>query len=193
MKCPPSVTKGWPFVILNVSGPERPSSAAARPIASSVALQAETVDFDRQRKPPERLDELGFVGNDDHARRRRRDDLLAQQRAAAALDEAEARADLVGAVDREVEFRRLVERGQADAEFAAECCGALGGRNADDRQAGGDLFGEQPDEFLGGRAGADAEPHAVADMGKGCPRRLDLQCPCIHRNAASPPRLSRRS
>ena len=69
IKCPPSVTKGWPFVILNVSGPDRPSFAAARPIASSVALQAETVDFDRQRKAAERVDQLGLVGDDDHARR----------------------------------------------------------------------------------------------------------------------------
>ena len=43
------------------------------------------------------------------------------------------------------------------------------------------LLGEQPDEFLRGRAGADAEPHAVADMGERGPRRLDLQRPCVHR------------
>ena len=177
IKCPPSVTKGWPFVTLNVSGPERPSFGRGAGDGEFGRLQAETVDLDGQRKAAERLDELALVGDHDHARRRGRDDLLAQQRPAAALDEAEFRPDLVGAVDGEVEFGRFVEGGKLDAEFGAECGRALRRRHADDRHAAGDLFGEQAHEFLGGRAGADAEPHAVPDMGKCCPRCLDLQRP----------------
>ena len=96
--------------------------------------------------------------------RRRRDDLFAQQRPAAALDQGELRIDLVGAVDGEVEFRHFVERGERHAEFAAKRCGALRRRHAHDRHAGRDLLGQQPHELLGGRAGADAEPHAVLDM-----------------------------
>ena len=99
IKCPPSVTKGWPSVILNVSGPDRPSSAARGADREFGRPQAERVDFDRQRKAAERLDQLRSVGNDDHALRSRRDDLFAQQRAAAALDQRQRRVDLVGAVD----------------------------------------------------------------------------------------------
>ena len=108
--------------------------------------------------------------------RGRGDDLFAQQRAAAALDQVQVRVDLVGAVDGQVEFRRLVERRQRHAEFGAEAGRALGRRHADDLHAGRDLVGQQPDELLGGRAGADAEPHAVLDMVKRRPRGLDLQC-----------------
>ena len=39
IKCPPSVTKGAPSRIRSISGPARPRPAAARPIASSVALR----------------------------------------------------------------------------------------------------------------------------------------------------------
>ena len=51
--------------------------------------------------------------------------------------------------------------------------------------AAGDLLGEQAHEFLGRGAGAYAEPHAVLDMGKRGPRRLDLQRLRIHRLLAA--------
>ena len=71
-----------------------------------------------KRKPAEHVDLLGGIGDDDHALGRDGDDLLAQQRAAAALDQAQLAVELVGAVDGEIEERRVVERGERDAERA---------------------------------------------------------------------------
>ena len=78
--------------------------------------KAERHHLDRQRKPAEHRHPLGVVGDDDHAGRCRGNDLFAQQCAAAALDDGEVGGDLVGAVHREVELRRLVERRQRNAE-----------------------------------------------------------------------------
>ena len=76
-----------------------------------------------------------FIGNDDHARRRRRNDLLAQQRAAAALDEAEIRRDLVGAVYGQIELRRLVQGRQRHTDPLGIPPRGVGGRNAHDLEA----------------------------------------------------------
>ena len=68
--------------------------------------------------------------------------------------------DLVGAVDGQVELGRLVERGQRHAEPLGLGARRLRGRHADDVEAGAHPLGQQLDEMLGGRAGAEAEPHA---------------------------------
>ncbi len=93
---------------------------------------------------------------------RRGDDLFAQQGAAAAFDQRQVGPDLVGAVDRQVELRRLVEGGERDAGALGVGAGGLRGRHADDVEAAAHTLAEQFDEMLGGRAGAEAEPHARA-------------------------------
>ena len=143
-------------------------------------LQPEPVDFDRQREAAERFDQLGTVGNHDHAGRGRGDDLFAQQRAATTLDQCEFRIDLVGAVDGEVEFRHFVERGERHAELHAQGCGAFRRWHARDSHAGCNLLGQKPHELLRSRAGADAEPHAALDISKCRARGFDLQRSCIH-------------
>ena len=116
-------------------------------------------------KGAERLHQLGFVGDHQHPfRRRSGDDLLAQQRAAAALDQAELRVDLVGAVDIEVELGLVVECHQRDAELARELGGPLRGGHADDLEAAADLLGKQADEMLGRAPAAEPELHARLDL-----------------------------
>src|ERR1043166_9117264 len=79
-------------------------------------LPGERHDLDGERKTSERRNLLARVGDDDEAARRRRPQLLAQERAAAALDEREAGADLVRAVNGEVELLDFGEGGERDAQ-----------------------------------------------------------------------------
>ena len=90
------------------------------------------------------------------------------------------RIEFVRPVYGQVELRHFIERGERHAKFAAKRGGALRGRHADHRQAARLALGKQPHEFLGGRTGADAEPHAVLDMGERGSRRFDLQRSRIH-------------
>ncbi len=106
----------------------RPAACAARPGRGSRAPrrrldmatrrgEAETIDLDRQLEFAEHRHFLAGVGDDHHALRRRRDDFFAQQRAAAALDQPQGGIEFVGAVHGQVEFRRLIERRQAQTPF----------------------------------------------------------------------------
>src|SRR5262249_50021877 len=92
--------------------------------------------------------------------RRRRHNLFAQQRAAAAFDNAEIGANLVGTVDRHVERRRFVERGQRHTELLGLLACCFGGRDAHDPQAATHALRQKLDEMPGRRAGAQAKPHA---------------------------------
>ncbi len=125
--------------------------------------QSEAHHLDRQREQAERRDQLALVGDHHHPVRRRGHDLLAQQRAAAALDHAQLIVDLVGAVDRQIELRRLVERGQRDAELLGLHPRGLRGRDADHVQALRHLLAQRRDEAGRRRSGAKAKPHPVGD------------------------------
>ena len=148
-------------------GRGRTGSGIHRFDRASRRLQAERLDFDRQREATERRDPLRFIGDDDHARRCRGHDLLPQQCAAAALDEAEVGRDLVGAVDRQVKLRRLVQCRQRHADPLGIAPGRVGGRDTNDLQAGTDALAEQFHEMLRRGAGAQAQPHARTDVFEG--------------------------
>jgi len=125
---------------------------------------AEAHQLDRQRKRTQRRHLLGGVGNHHHPGRRRGDDLLLQQRPAAALDQVQARVEFVGPVDGQVEPAGLVQRGQGNAQRFGLRPGLAGGRNARDPQTlGAHPLGQQIDEPTRGRAGAEAQGHAVLD------------------------------
>ena len=124
--------------------------------------QSERHHLDRQREAAERRYPFRFIGNDDHARGSRGHDLFPQQRAAAALDQAQIGGDLVGAVDGQIEFRRLVEAGQRHAQPLGVAASRFRRGHRDHVEAGADALGQKLDEMLGGRAGAEAEPHARA-------------------------------
>ena len=134
---------------------------------SARRLQPERHHLDRQREAAERGDDLAAVGDHHHRRGGAGDDLLTQQRPAAALDQGEVRPDLVGAVDGEVELGLLVERRQRDAEPLGQRPGGLGGRHAAHGKAGAHPRAQQLDEDVGGRAGAEAEPHAGPHLVEG--------------------------
>ena len=137
--------------------------------------ETERNHLDRQRKAAEHIDPFGLVRDHDHAIGGGRHDLFPEQRAAAALDEVERAVDLVGAVDGEIETVDLVQRRQPHAALFGLRAGRFRGRNAHHIQAGADLFTEQIDEMLGGRAGAEAKLHAVAHFLKRARRRLPFQ------------------
>ena len=53
--------------------------------------------------------------------------------------------------------------------------GDFGGGDAEAIEAGGDLLAQQVDEMAGGRAGAQAQPHAGLHLGQGHGGCLSLQ------------------
>src|SRR6266566_2335492 len=86
-----------------------------------------------------------------------------EQRAASPLDQRQVRSDLVGTVDREVEFGRLVEGRQRQPQPLGVGAGGPGGRHPDDVEPGAHAIRQQLDEVFGGRAGAQPEAHAGLD------------------------------
>ena len=152
IRCPLSVTKGWPSrVRRSKAGPGQPASTAAFSILRRMAANPNATTSIGSGKRPEHVDQFGIISNYHHAGGRRRHNLLAQQRAPAALDQAQARADLVGAVDREVEFRRFIQGRQRNSMGVCLRPRRLRGRNADNRQPAPYPFGQKLDEVIGGR------------------------------------------
>ena len=124
---------------------------------------AERRDFNRQRKAAEHRDPFRLVGDHDHLRRCRCHDLLAQQRPAAALDQSQIGRDLVGAIDREVEFRGLVERGERNTEPPppGRASPPTSGRRRR-RDPSRTRSPSRSTKCCRGRTGAQPEPHAGA-------------------------------
>ena len=71
--------------------------------------QAERHNFEREWKAPQDVDALRAIGDDDDAVGRDCNDLLAQQGTPTAFDEPQLLIDLVGAIDRQIERRMLIE------------------------------------------------------------------------------------
>src|SRR5581483_5030182 len=105
-------------------------------------------DLDRQLPArAEHVDELLVADEHDAAAGRGGDDLLADECATPALDEVQARIDLVGAVER---GRDLVDVGEArerDAELARERGGRLRGGHAGHPEARADALAERAHEL----------------------------------------------
>ena len=180
---PPSVTKTWPSLPCRTASLARTrrSRKRAASIAAPRRAEPERHDLDRQRKAAERRHPFALVGDHDHACRGGRHDLLAQQRAAAALDQGEIGIDLVGAVDGQVEI------GRSRRAWSAACRSAPHRRASPPRSArrstlrpARDPLAQQLDEMLGGRAGAEAELHAVAHLFQRARRGLPLQLVHVH-------------
>ena len=132
------MTKAWPSVALRKGGRPGTSCRGNGLFHGSAGRRgAERRDLDRQRKAAKGRHPFDFVGDHDHSRGRRGNDLFAQQRAAAALDQGQIRRDLIGAVDGQIEFRRLVERGQRNAK-------PLGLRRGSPREVGTAMTSRPP-------------------------------------------------
>ena len=168
IQCPPSVTKAWPSLVRrSVAAAGEPAAAYTASIARRVDSRPNGSTSTGSGKRPSVGDPFQFIGDDDHARRRGRHDLLPQQCAAATLDEAEIGPDLVGAVDRQVKLRRLVQCRQRHADPLGIAPGRVGGWDTNDLQAGTDALAEQLHEMLRRGARAQAQPHARTDVFEG--------------------------
>ena len=134
------------------------------------------------------LHELLLLDDQHAAPRGERNQLLADQRAATALERVAPRVDLVGAVDAEVEAGRLVERGEREAEPAAQVGGALrSGYAAHAKSAAGQRL-----QRRGGCApGSVAEQHPVLDQrGRRRARRPPLRIRAQRRTMRSRSRVT---
>ena len=102
-------------------------------------------------------DELRLLDDEDPPPRRQRDQLLSNVGAAAPLDHLLVGIDLVGAIQDQIEARRLVERGERQTQATAEIGGPLRSRNAADVElAAGDRFECRE----GGAPGSVADDHS---------------------------------
>ncbi len=106
-------------------------------------------DFYGQRKLPQRLHQLGLIGDDDHLFRGGGHDLLDQMRAAAALDEIEIAIGFIGAIDHQIEIAHLVELGNRNAQRARLFRRAVGGGDAGDGEPATHARGQNFEEGLG--------------------------------------------
>ena len=117
-------------------------------------LPAEGDDLDRHSEDgAEGVDDLAGVDGDQHAAACHGDDLLAQECAAVALCE--------------VELGLTGEVGERDAERLGLSVRLQRRGNADDAQAFADAAADLFDDQSGGGAGAEADGHAVLDLGGG--------------------------
>ena len=151
----------------SVIAPSRPSAAQARSRRMRVEPAPNGTISTGSGKAPSRATRLEASAMTIMRPRRGGDDLFAQQRAAAALDEAQLRVDLVGAVDGQVELRRLLQRRQRNAEACRLGARRFGGRHADDLKTGRDVLAERGDEAARRGAGAEAKLHAGLDKSEG--------------------------
>ena len=92
------------------------------------------------------------------------DDLFTQQRSAAALDQPELGIDLVGAVDRQIEFRNFVQRSKRNAERLRLRFRRLRRRDTMHVETRFDSFAHEIDEEARGRPAAEPELHPRPDQ-----------------------------
>jgi hypothetical protein len=113
-------------------------------------------------------DDLAGVDGDEECVGADLDELLAEECAAVAFDEEEGSFfDLVGSVDGEIEARGVGEVGHGDAEGEGSVVGRDGGGNGLDAEALGDAAADLVDDEGGGGSGAEADGHAIFNLGGG--------------------------
>src|SRR5262249_844754 len=110
--------------------------------------------------------QLGLVGQYDETVGRGFDDLLTQQRTAQPFDQVQRRVDLVGAVEREIEPRALVQRRDLHPKLASQRSDRIRCRHADDIAQPAILqrLRQSPQHVCGRRAGAQAKRHTALDI-----------------------------
>ena len=129
-------------------------------------LVAEGSDLDREReRRAQALAQLGVVNDADELFRHHLHHLLAEERTAATLDKRKVGVNGIGAVDRDVELRLLVERAQGDAEGLGLLLSRNRGGNADDvlELARLELLSDTLHGKGRGRPGPKAHHHAALD------------------------------
>ena len=137
-------------------------------------------------KAPSSGDELGRIRDNHHPFRGGGDDLLAQQRAAAALDQSELGIDFVRPVNGQIELQKVVQRGDRNAEAPCLTLSRFGSGDASNVKTRFDSLPDEIDEMAGGRAGAEAEPHAGPHEFKRALGRLPLSPIAVRRCGHGP-------
>ena len=120
----------------------------------------------------EHFDLLARVGDDDEAARRRGHQFLAQERAAAALYEREVGADLVRAVNGEVESLHIREGDERDAKATRLLFRSARCRHASNTKSLAHALAQTLDHPVRGRACAQSHGHPVLyelDRPRACP------------------------
>jgi phosphoglycolate phosphatase len=161
-------------------GPGRVRGGSRRFDRAAGRGETERHHLDRQGKVAEQRDPFGVIGNHEHAGGGRGDDLLTQQRAPTPFDQTQVGRDLVSAVDGEIEFRRVVEGGQRNGKALGVRAGCLRSGHPDDVEPGAHALGEKLDEVRGGRAGAEAQAHAVVHKIERPRGSLAFVVICVH-------------
>src|SRR5258708_2237599 len=146
------------------SSPPLPGDRPLRPPppAPPPPKKARSPPARRPPRTPEHRHRLPAPHQDAAPARSRRDDPPPHQGAAVALDQVEARIDLIGPVDREVDDP-LVEARQRHAEVPGQSPGILRRRHASHRESLPDPRPQRAHERGCGPAGAEADPHPVAN------------------------------
>ncbi len=160
--------------------------AAARSICRRVDARPKGTTSTGSGKAPSSATSLVESAITDHPFRGGGDDLLAQQRAAAALDQSELGIDFVRPVDRQIELQKVVQRGDRNAEAPRLTLSRFGGGDASNGKTGLDPLPDEIDEMAGGRAGAEAEPHAGPHEFKRALGRLPLSPIAVRRCGHGP-------
>ena len=125
-------------------------------------LPAKGNHLDRQRKGPQRAHFFAGIGNHDHLIAGGGHDFFLQQRPAAAFDQVEIGIKLIGAIDRQIQPFRLVQRNHLDAQFARQGgCAGRGGHGAYFQAVLAHNLGQAPHHPCRGRASAKAHAHAI--------------------------------
>ena len=108
------------------------------------------------------------------------DDLLARVRAAAALDQVQRVADLVGAVDAQLDLPGAGVVEQRNPDLARELAAGPAGRHGDELAAAAHQVAHRLDEPAGGRARAEPQYAALWQEVERGMRRLPLQVVLAH-------------
>ena len=100
----------------------------------------ERVDFDRQWKGTERINQFAFIGNHQHVLGGGRNDFFTQQRTTTTLDQRQCRINLIGPINGQIQLRCFLQRCQRYAKLFAQNACAFRSRHTDNAKATGHLF-----------------------------------------------------
>jgi hypothetical protein len=100
--------------------------------------------------------------------------IFSRRRPPAAFDEPQLGINLVSAVDRQIEFGKLIQRRDRDAARLRLGSRRLRCRHAEDVETGGDFVADEIDEMARSCARAEPEPHAGLNETERALRRLPL-------------------
>ena len=158
---------------LGIRTKSRSELAAQRFDVAAGGLPGKGQNFQRDLPSgPQTIDELGVVGDHGESLGCFFHDLLAEMGRSAAFDQVQLGVDFIGAIDGEIQFSKVVEIEDLDAQGAGEIRGIAGsGAALDPKTRHVDAFGQKLHQMPGGGSGSQPQGHAVFHEFQGCRRR----------------------